>query len=178
MRLVCCADDGCRDYYDDPAHAHELQGVDKDKYVAGEPWMSGAVVCFVGMAAGRVACGTMPCGLSLWGRQATASSREGRHTSVVLQVVFVLCVRLRVCGSDEDRAGTQVLPVRTGALITVRGRPGVDKHPEGRIEPQPCWSDFGGGRSCVWHHCCSGSLVRVLQHAAFGRCSPCVPWGL
>lgn len=26
-----------RDYYDDPAHASELQGVDKDKYVAGGP---------------------------------------------------------------------------------------------------------------------------------------------
>jgi hypothetical protein len=24
-----------RDYYDDPAHANELHGVDKDKYVAG-----------------------------------------------------------------------------------------------------------------------------------------------
>jgi hypothetical protein len=26
---------GCREYYDDPAHASELQGVDKEKYVAG-----------------------------------------------------------------------------------------------------------------------------------------------
>jgi hypothetical protein len=29
--LLCCF----REYYDDPAHANELQGVDKDKYVAG-----------------------------------------------------------------------------------------------------------------------------------------------
>lgn len=28
---ICC----CREYYDDPAHANELHGVDKDKYVAG-----------------------------------------------------------------------------------------------------------------------------------------------
>jgi hypothetical protein len=25
-----------KEYYDDPAHAHELQGTDKEKYVAGE----------------------------------------------------------------------------------------------------------------------------------------------
>lgn len=30
----------CRDYYDDPAHSTELQGIDKEKYVAGMcAWM-------------------------------------------------------------------------------------------------------------------------------------------
>ena len=32
MLVVCVL---CREYYDDPAHASELQGVDKEKYVAG-----------------------------------------------------------------------------------------------------------------------------------------------
>jgi hypothetical protein len=35
-----------KEYYDDPAHAHELQGTDKEKYVAGE-----------GMGAQQVAAG-------------------------------------------------------------------------------------------------------------------------
>jgi len=46
LRLACFAGGGCRDYYDDPAHASELQGVDKDKYVAGELRLR--VLCGVG----------------------------------------------------------------------------------------------------------------------------------
>jgi hypothetical protein len=33
---VCSSSLAVRDYYDDPQHAGELHGIDKDKYVAGE----------------------------------------------------------------------------------------------------------------------------------------------